>query len=127
MANDVAPPIWATAPLCDCIDRLEDINRVLELSIRDLSALSAVPRAIKAFDRWESVTHKARTIPDIEKRLEKATADAEFVEAEGARGFPVLHTHAVIALWGGWPTFAFLSKGGDSIGSGSRNPKTGAW
>jgi hypothetical protein len=89
-------PDWALDSFERLLDHAEGAARLLELSMRGISVLRAMPQALQAID-------EARPPSDIkgaEARLQAAQRRAEFAEAEVDAGFPLLHAHAAISLWG---------------------------
>lgn len=55
---------------------------------------------VEALENLERVSGTDVDLAKSERRIASARAEAEFAQRELDRGFPILHSHAVVALWG---------------------------
>ena len=89
-----------SAPLRRALEIIEEIDRVLHLSIKGIARLSKSASLIEAVENYERVMGTEVDPVESERRIALARAEAEFAQRELDRGFPILHTHATVALWG---------------------------
>lgn len=95
-------PKWAMAPFLPFLEHIQDIGRLLHLSMRGISSLRASPQVEEALaqaDRFMA-KHGGVKQPSREGRLEKAQEEAHLAQTEVDNDFPQLHAQAVIAGWG---------------------------
>jgi len=92
-------PSWASRPLHRATDALDEINRVLHLSIRGIAQMAKSAALVEALENLERDNGEALS-KEAESRIERAQREAQFAQKEVDRGFPVLHAHAVVAIWG---------------------------
>ena len=97
-------PTYASESLRRFMDSWRQLNRVLHLNIRAIHVLINMPGIVEAF-----LDHTERTpdVPDVLARneemrawLPEAKSEAEFAKEESGKGFPLLHSHTLVALWG---------------------------
>lgn len=102
-------PVYATGPLRRFLDYYEESLRLLHLSMRGISGLRGMPGLLKLVPPWsQTVTMRdlAESVSDektkkAKRDLETAEARANFAEKESESGFPILHAHTLVGLWGG--------------------------
>lgn len=81
-------PQYATAPLRGFLDHRKEVSRLLHLAMYGIEFLIGIPDAMEV-------------VQDNDKDLiEEAQARAELAKREVERGFPLLHAHTVVSLWG---------------------------
>lgn len=85
--------------LTKACDAIHETERVLSLSIRGISQLS---RSVELFEAVTNVELFKEEIDPVvaARQLENNRVEAEFAQQEVDKGFPVLHAHAVVAIWG---------------------------
>jgi hypothetical protein len=88
-------PEWVTAHFHQCLDSHETLFRIIRISQRGISALRAVPKAIEVVAKMDGKSDD----PLVKEKLGAAEKDAELSSQEIAKGFPVLHALAAVALW----------------------------
>ncbi len=96
-AQGPMPPEWALVPIRQGLSNLEDEARFLHLSRRGLATLGVMPAALHALAQSVSVDD---TGCDFRRTVNQARAEAEWVREEVEGGFPLLHRHGTVALWG---------------------------
>lgn len=89
-------PKWATAPFRRALDFTRELDRLLHMSMQGISMLRGVPQAMEVLAEVDQEGPEARN----PSALQDARLQAEFAQAEIHRGFPLLHAHAVISLYG---------------------------
>src|SRR5437016_5050276 len=89
-----------SAPLHRAREAVEELDRVLHLSIRGIAQLSKSAPLIEALENYDRVIGTEVDPVESERRIALARAEAEFAQRELDRGFPILHSHATVALWG---------------------------
>jgi hypothetical protein len=105
-------PEYALRPLKSFLDYWEDSLRLLELSIEGLSMLKDVPKVLESIRANEEIQKPMReklnikanpempSIEAISQMIKKAEVKAEFSEKEIRAGFPLLHAHTLVGVWG---------------------------
>ncbi len=86
-------------------DHVHEIDRVLRLCIDGLmSVASSVPlvEALANLDKFEKDDFDSDASA---RHVDSARRRAEFAQHEIDRGFPILHAHALVAIWGGLEAF----------------------
>lgn len=83
-------PGWATNPFKEFITHIEELGNLIELSVRGISSLRAMPRISSVI---ALATGNEEENPDFYQRL------AQLAEREVSRGFTLLFAQATIALW----------------------------
>lgn len=87
-------PKWAAEPLRRYLNQSTEICKVLGTTIYASHAAITMPRILHATPKMEpDQTPKG----DVDETMEKF---ASFAAHEKERGFPVLHAHASVILWG---------------------------
>lgn len=79
-------------PLRRFLDYGAEDNRILHLSMRGMSYLRTVPETMRVLAKVENT--------NLPLGFEEAKSDAEFVENEIKRGFPLLNAHKLVSSWG---------------------------
>lgn len=99
-------PEWALKAFKEFNEHQEYSWKVLQLSKSGLSMATHQPEIIAAIRHGEEVSGRAASLnsEDFVKELAQSKAQAEFAQAEIDAGFPLLHSQAVIALWGSLET-----------------------
>lgn len=90
---------WATLPLHRALDAVDEIDRVLHLSMRGIANVAASVPLVEALANLDRVRGEGDPV-EAERKIATARREADFAEKEAARDFPVLHAHATVALWG---------------------------
>lgn len=91
-------PDWAMEPFERVLDQMEEADQILHLSTRGISVLRAMPQVVEAIA--QAKPHESSDGEDPQARLERAKKEADLAQREVDRGFPLLHSQAVISLWG---------------------------
>jgi hypothetical protein len=91
---------WATQAFKDFIDHQERLMEVLDLSRRGIYMTTTAPRLIAAVANVEGIMGE----PDVTKKLDNAKSYADFAQREIDNDFPILHSQAVVSLWGALET-----------------------
>jgi hypothetical protein len=89
-------PEWALNPFEEGLSNLERMNQLLELSIRGISALRAMPQVVSAIAKATGET----STESHQSELAWTTKLAELAKREVEEGFPLLHAQTLVALWG---------------------------
>ena len=93
-------PDWARQPFNAFLDYVENLEVTLRLSIRGISMIRAIPKAVEALAKIDTALEETNKKKSYAKKLKQAKADGELAQKEVDNGFPILHAQAVIALWG---------------------------
>lgn len=88
-------PKWILPPFLVCEKRLSDESLYIHLAMQGLHQLRQMPSVLKVLHGGEQCGEDQELI----KRMDSAMQDAEWVEAEAASGFPLLHAHSVVGIW----------------------------
>ena len=88
-------PEWAIQPFRVCLQKLQNEGRFLHLALCGFRGLSTLTTLVEIVG-----PSKHRNTEDHQSWLQSAKVDAEWVKSEEERGFPLLHAHSVVALWG---------------------------
>jgi hypothetical protein len=89
-------PAYVADPLLGFLDYWKESERLLHAAIQGISMLTAMPKAVEALAKAGRLGES----DPYSESLEKARAAADFAEKERARGFPLLHAHALVGAWG---------------------------
>jgi hypothetical protein len=91
-------PVWLGPPFQQFHRHFKNERRFLHLGMQGLSQVSHAPGLLEmAFKVLkEKPDHDAQ---QAEKTIEKAREDANWTKSEIDTGFPILHSHFVVALW----------------------------
>jgi hypothetical protein len=89
-------PDWALDPFERLLDHVEGAAQLLELSMRGISVLRAMPQALQAIAEAKPPSDAA----DHQAQLDRAQQQAQLAQSEVDAGFPLLHAQATISLWG---------------------------
>lgn len=84
-------PKWALEPFEYLINEVAYLQEFVYISRRGISVLRAMPQVEKALNK--SSEHESKSRLDTERMAELAQEELE-------RGFPVLHSQAVVSIWG---------------------------
>ncbi len=90
-------PKWAWPPFQHSLYSLLDENKFLHLSMSGLGQITKRPE-IAAYFR--DLDLPATRDTDWDAEYNRAKEDAEWVENEIRNGFPILHSHFVVSIWG---------------------------
>ena len=88
----------ATEALGRCHDYWHESSRLLHLSMQGILGLRRRPAILKMISDIDHTL--GRTPDDNSAELEEATTVAGWAEKERDNGFPLLHAHTVVGLWG---------------------------
>lgn len=109
MAHDL--PNYAADPLRRFLECMRACERLVHMSMEGISMLRGVPKILEVLERVrpliesanEESANEALTASGPRKvltRLERARAEADFAQKECDDGFPLLHAHTLMGLWG---------------------------
>jgi hypothetical protein len=102
-------PQWFEEPGSRFGDYARDELRLVHMSsaaIADLRHADALVRAMfHAEDVLARLGEHEPVAEDREQRLEEARKRAEFAQQETERGFPLLHAHSLVGIWGALEVF----------------------
>jgi hypothetical protein len=91
-------PQWMVRPFGDFLTRQEEERRFFHISLNGLRSLSNAPKVVEFLIEIEK--DKAEyDDADAQKRLELAREQTAWIQREEARGYPILNSHAAVALW----------------------------
>jgi hypothetical protein len=82
-------------PFSDLTTRIQHLAEVLEMSIRGITMLRAMPQMVMAVAKAKGRTEHE----DTSRELANAERHAEFAEQEVKNGFPVLHANTALGVW----------------------------
>ena len=83
------------------VETLEDHDRVLQMSIQGISQLAkSAPLAEALSDLEKLYTAQGEAGRWEQVDVEEAKLVAGFAQKELDRGFPILHAHSIVSLWG---------------------------
>jgi hypothetical protein len=89
---------WSTGVFDDFIARMLEVKRILHLSVRGISML---PETTVFVEKWEKYRRSTTGRPERPGRsVDDRRAEAQLAKSERERGFPVLYSHATVAIWG---------------------------
>lgn len=88
-------PGWASKPFKDFIDDVEHMGQLLEMSIRGVSMIQAIPQATTVLADMKNAASEEQT----RMKLAEAEKHAAFAKREVENGFPILHANAATSLW----------------------------
>ncbi len=91
-------PTWALDPFRRFLDHQEEMSDILHLSIRGISTLRGMPGVVEALGHSVENGELKRNVDADE--LDWAKGIAGLAEREIDKGFPLLHSQAVVSLWG---------------------------
>lgn len=86
-------------PFHACADFIEEVGRVLNLSMNGVSMLSTSVNLIEALAEYDHVETDGPLPSDVKQRINSAYQIAELARSEVDREFPLMHAHAAVALW----------------------------
>ena len=90
---------WARVPFDHFIQFVQETHRILLMSMRGISGLQAMPGLIRALAPVEACA-RDQQVESHNDDLEEATQMAAFAKAEAESGFPLVHAHAIVGMWG---------------------------
>jgi hypothetical protein len=102
-------PDYASAPLRRFMTYFDESVRLLRLGMRGIGALRGMPTMLEILAPWNpafaALKDPEHEVSDDEsekakRALEKAKEHAGFAEKECSSGFPLLHAHTLVGLWG---------------------------
>ena len=100
-------PDYAADPLRRFMDYARESERLLHISMRGLSMVQRAPQLLQALAKVEPILDhdvpadkQAAKALETQRSLELAKTDAEFADIEEKSGFPLLHAHTLVGLWG---------------------------
>jgi hypothetical protein len=94
--NPLVPP-GTMDPFSDFLNHSQQLSYLLELSVRGISSIRAMPQVIRAIAKAED-DHAHPTGKRLTD-LANATKLAELAQQEVDAGFPLLHEQAAISMW----------------------------
>lgn len=88
-------PKWLTNHFKESLDSLQQLMDIVHISARGIGGLRGMPKLVQVLAEIEKKDQ------DVEAadRLARAQKEATLASDEVAKGFPVLHGFAVVALW----------------------------
>jgi hypothetical protein len=100
-SDPLSIPSWLLPPYHRCVKRLKDESRSLHLSIYGLEQVARLPEVIEILIKYDEWGKKIeQDSDDALSRLEEAKQHAEWIAREAATGFPILHSHSIVGIWG---------------------------
>jgi hypothetical protein len=94
--NSADFPEWAWPPFRWSLNRIINESRFLHLSIQ---GLGHIPNSVEVMEYLrETDTHNVM-YANWEAKITMARDDAQWVNKEIEAGFPILHSHSMVALW----------------------------
>jgi hypothetical protein len=96
----------ATVALKRYIDYYEESGRLLHLSMQGIGVLRGIPQIAESLAAIETAATQdddglPADYPEATKtRIERAKEHAAFAEQECSLGFPLLHSHTLVGVWG---------------------------
>lgn len=95
-------PEYASAPLRRFIDSCEDHSRLLHMSMSGIAFLTKRPKALKVlYEPWSFAAPISEAqAKENEQTLQQAVEEGEFAKKECEAGFPLLHAHSLVGMWG---------------------------
>lgn len=91
---------WATQAFHDFMDHQERVMQVVDLSRRGIRMTTGAPRLIAATAEVEGTVSD----PEVTEQLDNAKSYADLAQREIDNDFPMLHSQAVVSLWGALET-----------------------
>jgi hypothetical protein len=88
---------WATECLRSFIDDQHQVEQLMHLSMRGISILRAMPKALDALAKADPDEYST---DDAWRRRKSIQETSELAQSEVDTDFPVLHAQAAISLWG---------------------------
>jgi hypothetical protein len=88
-------PSYASEPVQLFLDSWKSNFRLLHLSMRGMRLLTGMPGVFETLIQASDPTEQERLTSD----LAEAKEEAELAEHECTTGFPLLHAHALVAMW----------------------------
>jgi hypothetical protein len=94
-------PEYAAQPLRGFMAYWDQAVKLLDVSIQGISVMRAIPNAIEVLASLSPREGESPNDPEKHRAsLEAAKAAAEFAEQEVKAGFPLLHAHTLVGVWG---------------------------
>jgi hypothetical protein len=88
-----AVPVWASRPLHSWVDYTHAELELLRLATTSIAAMQGYGRLAEAMAKSSFAKTEPERVPEAQELSTLATSEVE-------RGFPLLHAHATVALWG---------------------------
>ena len=95
-------PKWSVQAFRDFLDHQDRLMKVLELSRHGIRVSTTTPEIIKFLAEGKGTESE----PSVVKEIDRAKSMADFAQNEIDNDFPVLHSQAVVSLWGSLETLA---------------------
>ena len=95
VAKKAGAPKWATQPFSDLTTDIDHLAQLLDMSIRGISMIQAMPKIVSAIAFAEDRSERE----DTASELDNAEKQAAFAKREVERGFPVLQANTALAVW----------------------------
>jgi hypothetical protein len=89
-------PEYALQPMKDLLRYVQECERLLHISIKGISVLRVMPQAINAIAKAEG----GHGSEEHQHSLKNAQELATFAQNEVDSGFPLLHSHTLVGVWG---------------------------
>ena len=105
-------PRYVARPLQGFLDYQKETMRLLHMSMGGIRMITSVPHSLEVLgeDRYSANPPGEPAKEEFLRELEQAKEQARFAENECHGGFPLLHSHALVGVWG-----AFESAIEDSV------------
>ena len=91
---------WSVPPFRRFLSYATNLDRVLNLSIQGIDHLSGIVPLTEALLEYANILEPETKSEDQDDQLMRVRERAEFAKSEVEAGFPVLHSHTVVAIWG---------------------------
>lgn len=89
-------PKWAIEPFSQFNDQHHEADHLLHISMRGIEMVTNAPKVTELIAEIEGSEEAEGT----KVRLESARSAAKLAKNEVERGFPVLHSQALVSMWG---------------------------
>ena len=91
---------WSVPPFGRFLDYLRNIDQVLYVSMRGIDQLTRMVPLHEALLGVDDESDPDSIPEESARRLGRVRWEAEFSKAEVEAGFPILHAHSIVAVWG---------------------------
>jgi hypothetical protein len=87
-------------------DQIIEIDRILQFSLNGIRSQLAAPKAVEAIAKFKALKGTPMPEDEHQRSLSQAEDRARFAASQKKAGFPVLYSHAVVAIWSAIETFS---------------------
>ena len=89
-------PTWAVEPFTQFNDQHHEADHLLHISVRGIEMVTNAPKVTELLAEIDGTTEAEET----RRRLHSARSAAALAKSEVDKGFPVLHSQALVSMWG---------------------------